>query len=40
MKSIIMKIALGAALLSAGGCATPETRIRTALINAGLPEPS
>jgi type IV pilus biogenesis protein CpaD/CtpE len=29
----------GVAVLALSACATPETRIRTALVNAGLPKP-
>jgi hypothetical protein len=35
---IRLALAVGA-LLTVTACATPETRVRTALINAGLPKP-
>jgi hypothetical protein len=36
---VAANVAGGLALLSLASCATPETRIRTALVNAGLPQP-
>jgi hypothetical protein len=36
MKQVLVAITLPLAL---AGCATPETRIRTALVEAGLPKP-
>ena len=32
-------VAVAVATLALAGCATPETRIRTALVDAGLPKP-
>lgn len=41
LSSRLLPLAACAALLgSLGGCATPETRLRTGLVNAGLPDPT
>jgi hypothetical protein len=39
MTQILFRLGVSVALLSLASCATPETRIKTALINAGLPKP-